>query len=373
MLAFAALACNSAEVCAPGATQECVGAAACQGTQYCITSGAGYGPCECGGVLPDAAQLPDGPQQQPDASPPDAFISSYPDCPTCMHAQYVIGPQVSHGISIPLTTFQAQSLGCDLDGDGMADNQFGKVFAALAGVSSAMNLQIAADHAFVAGAIILLLDLEYTPAIANTSVAGMKMYAGMRDPGGSGNFIVTQSAGPGVGGQISNINQGQFGPGSAILDLPLAFNQPPFRLMLEDASLFGYFQPSYITGGKLCGAVRAIDVLGQMIPAWAAALSALVKAGGSDASMIKSLFDADHSCDTDPNCTSPMASGACTCITAQEVQSNSIINSLLRPDLDFDPMATNPFVTDPNDPTYRNDAISIGVGFEAGSATFMAP
>ena len=361
-----------------------MGAAACQGTQYCITSGAGYGPCECGGVLPDAAPLPDA-ALLPDASPADGATSSYPDCPTCMHAQYVIGPlglsSADHGITIPVTTFMAMQLGCDIDGDGLVDNQIGKLFAELAGASWAMNLQTATDHAFAGGTIILLLDLEYTPALTSTSLAGMKMYEGVHDPSDGlpppafyygGRFFVTQSAGPGVGGGIDNINQGRFGPGSAVLDLPLVFDQPRFRLTLESASFFGYFQDTYVTGGKLCGAVRAIDVHDQMIPTWAAELSAAVKVGGSSADMIKSLFDADHSCDTDPTCVLG-AAGTCACITGQEVENNSIVRSLLNPDLDLDPMATNPFVSDPNDPTYRNDAISIGVGFEAGAATFVAP
>jgi len=60
------------------------------------------------------------------------------------------------------------------------------------------------------------------------------------------------------------------------------------------------------------------------------------------------------------------------CITEPEVENNSIIKSLLSPDLDLDPNKNNPFVTDPSDPTYHNDALSLGLGFEANSATFPA-
>ncbi len=35
-------------VCAPGSTQTCVGAAACQGGQACKPDGSGYEPCNCG-------------------------------------------------------------------------------------------------------------------------------------------------------------------------------------------------------------------------------------------------------------------------------------------------------------------------------------
>ncbi len=34
--------------CIPGATQACVGAAACAGGQACLPDGSGFGPCDCG-------------------------------------------------------------------------------------------------------------------------------------------------------------------------------------------------------------------------------------------------------------------------------------------------------------------------------------
>lgn len=35
-------------VCIPGATQECLGPAACRGAQACLVDGSGYGACDCG-------------------------------------------------------------------------------------------------------------------------------------------------------------------------------------------------------------------------------------------------------------------------------------------------------------------------------------
>ena len=37
-----------ARVCVPGATQGCVGVAACAGGQACLADGSGFGPCDCG-------------------------------------------------------------------------------------------------------------------------------------------------------------------------------------------------------------------------------------------------------------------------------------------------------------------------------------
>ena len=40
--------------CTPGATQACVGPAACQGGQQCLADGMAFGPCDCGGAAPAA-------------------------------------------------------------------------------------------------------------------------------------------------------------------------------------------------------------------------------------------------------------------------------------------------------------------------------
>jgi len=42
----------SARSCTPGASQACVGPAACQGGQQCLADGMSFGPCDCGGVAP---------------------------------------------------------------------------------------------------------------------------------------------------------------------------------------------------------------------------------------------------------------------------------------------------------------------------------
>lgn len=36
------------QLCIPGVTQLCLGAAACRGAQACLADGRGYGPCDCG-------------------------------------------------------------------------------------------------------------------------------------------------------------------------------------------------------------------------------------------------------------------------------------------------------------------------------------
>lgn len=51
-----------ARVCAPGSTQRCFGAGACEGGQSCKADGSGYSPCDCGGgsAPPPTREPPDG-------------------------------------------------------------------------------------------------------------------------------------------------------------------------------------------------------------------------------------------------------------------------------------------------------------------------
>lgn len=57
---------DSARLCVPGATQECLGPGACRGAQPCMADGQGYDRCDCGAQTPsDASGLPH--TQSPDA------------------------------------------------------------------------------------------------------------------------------------------------------------------------------------------------------------------------------------------------------------------------------------------------------------------
>lgn len=61
-------------VCAPGATQTCVGAGACQGGQACKADGSGYGACDCGTTAP-AAPPTSAPAAPPTSAPAPAPAS----------------------------------------------------------------------------------------------------------------------------------------------------------------------------------------------------------------------------------------------------------------------------------------------------------
>src|SRR5262249_7025851 len=254
--------------------------------------------------------------------------------------------------------------------------------AALKAASQGVDVQSSVDKAFMMGTINVLFDIEFKPSITDTMVAGVKGFIGAHDASdglqapafymGGGKFTVTMAVGTGFGGKAQG-GAGAFGPGELTVQFPLVQAQPPLDAHLIAATLSGTMSMMSITNGKLCGAIPADELKTSILPKVADLLSAQVKKGGSTADTIVNLFDTDHSCMADAACqmTAP-AQPACHCITESEVENNTLIKSLLSPDLDLDPNKNNPFITDTNDPMYKNDALSLGLGFEANSAMFPA-
>jgi hypothetical protein len=302
-------------------------------------------------------------------------LSAYPSCSTCQHAQFVVSQMV-----IPETNAQAVELGCDINGDGEIDNQLGKVIGATRAACGAFDAQVSTNAAFQSGSLIMLYDVEYDSS-PTTQVAGLRAFVGAHDPSdglsapafymGQGRFTVGVERGSGMGGSIQN-GAADFGPNNAVVQLALFPNQPAIVVPLERGSLSGAFGATTIQEGKLCGAIDAQDMRTLLFPQIADYFSDVIKRRTACSDYFASLFDADHSCDTDPACV-PSSAAPCHCISEAELENNSIIKSLLSPDLDLDPNKTNPFVTDPYDPTYRNDAISFGAGITANAATFPLP
>jgi hypothetical protein len=347
-----------------GAPADASGADAAPTVDARAVDGAVDAPTVEGGSSPDGGGSSDG---GPSSNP-------YPNCPDCQHVQYVISSATT-----PTSNAEATALGCDVDGNGTVDNQLGKVLVAFRNVSSSIDPQMAIDRGFMQGKIILLSDVEYRPSLSDPTVTGMRTFVGTHDPSdglsapefyqGNGRFFPMPPGGA-FGGQIMGGN-GLYGPGTLPVTLPF-FVGNPTAINLVDARVLGQFAPQTIMGGKICGAIPATTLVNMVFPALADGISAAVKLGGATAATLRGLFDTDGSCGTDPDCT-PDSPSVCHCISASEVGGNSIVRSLLSPDLDLDPNATNPFVTDPSDPAYPNDALSFGFGFVAHHAQFTLP
>ena len=331
-----------------------------------------------GGTMFIDAPTPDAVVETPDAAPPDAPANyhAYPACPNCQHAQYVIA-----SLSVPVTNADAASRACDIDGDGEGDNQMGKAFAALKTSFLGYDMQMWTDTGFDDGyTIIVLYDVEYDPDLSMTQVAGLRQFVGVHDFSdglmanaiyqGQGKFTIASEGGMGMGGAL-RAGTGAFGPGDGVVQLRMFGNANALTMPLKWSTVAGTFDSTTIQNGTLCGAIDIQSLRMTFIPQLANKLSDDVYTRSPDADMIKSMFDGDHSCDTEPACMLG-SGGNCHCITPMEVESSSFIRALINPDLDLDPNQTNPFVG-ASDPTYANDAVSIAVGFSANHATFPLP
>src|SRR5262249_5643802 len=178
--------------------------------------------------------------------------SPYPNCPDCMHAQYVVGPKTAsatdHGVTVPQSNAMAMQLGCDINNDGEIDNQLGKVLGALKAASQSVDVQASVDKSFTTGGINVLFDIEFKPTITDTMVAGVKGFIGQHDPSdglmcptggttpcpyymGGGKFTVQTVVGTGFGGQVKG-GAGAFGPGELTIQFPLVMDQPPLNAHL---------------------------------------------------------------------------------------------------------------------------------------------
>src|SRR5262249_33074729 len=155
------------------------------------------------------------------------------------------------------------------------------------------------------------------------------------------------------------------------IQFPLVAGQPPLTVQLVNVQLRGTYATNGVQNGILCGAITSDELHTTIYPQVAILLSAQIKAGGATAVAIKGLLDTDMSCNTEAACLTPTAPGTCMCISEQEVETNGTIQNVLGLDLDLDPNKNNPFVM-PDNAAAKNDALSVGFGFEASTAMFTA-
>jgi len=284
------------------------------------------------------------------------------DPPSGPHHGYV-----ADTVTVPENTSQAREIALDLDGNGTGDNQLGMVLGTLAG--QGFEIQASLDDAVKQGDIILLVDFQ-TPDLANTTGAGMGIKLGANptpaactDPNdintcgqhlmGGASFEI-DPASPTDAGVDGKIAGGTFTGGPGTLTLQIALTGTPIELSLIGARA----KATGIAADKidqiiLAGALTQEDLDTKVIPAIQAQLPPLIErdctdlqnppdcgcASGSTGKTIIGLFDT-----TPKDCA----------VTVEEIKTNSLIQSLLAPDVTID----------------GQDALSIGVAVSTVSATF---
>jgi len=308
--------------------------------------------CGCSGVNTNPTQ--------PDAPPDMALEIDAPTVLTVHH--YVVDKQV-----IPLTNSQARDLGLDLDDDAVIDNQLGAVMATFA--AQGFETQTPVDTAVDRGSILMLIDLG-SNGFTN-SEARFTLYSGANPQpapctsgadticrhhlDGTGSFAVaatsahdTPLAGNlAAGVLVTNVDSS----GRLQIQTTLLTTNPvTLNLIGARAKVTGLSDPG-ISNGVIAGAVTQTEVDGTLMPAWQQAFDATVQqacpgappscgcAGGSQGQTMQQLFDT-----TPKDCT----------ISLAEVKNNSLIQSLVAPDVMID----------------GQQALSLGFGFTAVKAVF---
>jgi hypothetical protein len=286
---------------------------------------------------------------------------------------------VANKVFLPTSNTQAREYGLDLNADGTVDNQLGMVLSTLAGMG--FKLQDTIDTAVAEGSVVLLADFQ-TKDFTNTTAAGVQVFLGENpvpaacngttdqyDPAtmmgckhhldGNGMFSISANSpdNAALGGKIVN---GTFtgGPGDLTLQIALGGTEA-IRLNLigarAKASMISDAMIGSGTNGGiiLAGAVTKDDIDNQVIPA---IQTQLVPTIAKDCTMLS----APPGCGCAADSTGKTILGLfdtnpkdCM-VTVDEIKNNSLIVSLLSPDVTID----------------GKMALSLGVKATAVKATF---
>ncbi|HTM21013.1 MAG TPA: hypothetical protein VL172_10910, partial [Kofleriaceae bacterium] len=307
---------------------------------------------------------------------------------------------VVNRLLLPTTATQANSYGLVLDGNpqNRPNNALGQILSTLASQSSDVSLQDSIDKQINTGGIILLNRIKATALTMATGV-GSWIYLG--DPAtatpapctdeldtvcghhldGTGTFT-TDAASPNDARVSGHIIGGQFtgGPGTVTIQIALTEGSADaVTLNLIGARMVGNVTADGMgsegSPAKLGGAITDSDLHEHVLPALQGILSDNIDKyctgidngtdacgceDGSTGRTLLDLFDeTDTNGDPNPDCM----------VTLEELEANSLISSLLAPDVDlldgdgnFNPRKDG-----------VKDSLSLGIAFTTTTADFTYP
>jgi hypothetical protein len=286
---------------------------------------------------------------------------------------------VANKVFVPTTNMQAREYGLDLNKDGTVDNQLGMVLSTLG--SMGFDIQTTIDKAVAEGSIILLVDFQ-TKDFMNTSAAGVQVFLGDNEmpaacnsgetynettkmgcghhlaPGSMFSVASNSPMNASLAGKTAN---GTFngGPGNLSLQIALggttAIQLDLIGARAKGSSMSADAIGSGTSGGIIFGgAITKDDIDNKVIPAIQAQLGPIITrdcpnampttctcTDSSTGKTILGLFDANKDCT----------------VSVDEIKSNSLIVSLLSPDVTVD----------------GKMALSLGIKATAVKATYTAP
>jgi len=310
----------------------------------------------CGGVATNPNGQPDAPPDMPSPDMP-------PDMPAPLPAHhYIMDKQV-----VPLFQQQAKDLGLDIDGDNQPDNQLGAVAATLAG--QGFDIDGTAKGTVDRGATLMLVELGSDGFTAGRATFTLFTGANPQPPAcngggdtvcrrhldGNGAFDVaatsahdTPLAGTLAGGELLTERDDA---ARLHLQVSLGTADPVTLTLLGARAKISGASDAKVTNGIVGGGVPKTDIDTFLLPAWQKTVDARVKqactgtpptCGCPANSQEKTLHDLF---DTAPN--------DCT-ISLFEIQNNSLVQSLLAPDLTIE----------------GQQSVSLGIGFTAIRGAF---
>lgn len=271
---------------------------------------------------------------------------------------------------VPTNNNQARDYGLDLNADGTVDNQLGMVLGTLA-TQGNFDIQGGIDEAVLAGDIILLMDFQ-TPDFTTAAGAGLAVKLGDKasaspapctDPAnptpatcgkhleGTGTFSVSSNS-PTDAVVVGKIASGTFNGGPGEIAIQIALGGDPVNLNLIGARAKATGLSAEALGEViLAGAIPEDDLNNEVLPAIQQQLAPVIAEScpmpqASDCGCpsgsgrtILNLFDtAPRDC----------------MVSLDEIKNNSLIKSLLAPDVTIDGTA----------------ALSLGIKLNTKKATF---
>jgi hypothetical protein len=301
---------------------------------------------------------------------------------------------------LPTTATQANQYGLNLDGDeqNRPDNALGQILSTLASQSSDVSLQDSIDAQIDTGGIMLLNRLKATALTTATGV-GSWIYLGdtsTPEPcadetdmvcrlhlDGNASFTVDAAspAGAKVTGQIVG-GMLTAGPGTVTIEIALTEGSgESVPLNLIGARMSGNVAADTIgsagSPAKLGGAITDADLHDNVLPALHDILTdningdctgtttGMPPCGCDEGATGQTLLDLFDELPDRPG-TEP--DGDCV-VEFEELENNSLISSLLAPDVDLLDADGN---FNPRDDGVK-DSLSLGVAFTSVGATFTAP
>jgi hypothetical protein len=255
--------------------------------------------------------------------------------------------------------------GADLDGNGKADNQLGKVFSAL--MSQGFNFQSPVDQAVSAGSALLSFTLV-TPQSDLTidQTADCRVVRALGT--GEADPMAVPVSVPGAlkGGQFIS-KPPTVGSNLITCGLPLGLGPGlPVRLGIQWPRIQFTVNPAgtHLLAGRINGSISGNNVADDLIPSLANTLTLYIATSpdSETSRTIKKLFDTG-------GCTNPDGSPAKAndgVISPCELSQNPLIKALFAPDLQMRD-ASGKYKPVPNGT--QKDSLSLGFGFIATNPT----